>query len=212
VHEQVGLDLSSTIAGTWPTSSLGIVPRCSASSFSLPFEFDGRRIAGINAQHVIDLRPGLFVVAALLRRAGQLQPHRRQTGDRLVALGFHPRADLLHQLPRIIVELGGRGKRATLLRRAGVRQFLAQGDAVGLAINGLLTAAASGGLGADAGAAASKTSTRVRGWLLSSWFRVVGRDSTRFKVRHWHLDLMVHFFWFDLADNTTSFSVMATIL
>ena len=52
-------------------------------------ELNGRRIRGINAQHVIHLRPGFLVVATALRRAGQFQPHRRQAGDGLVALGVH---------------------------------------------------------------------------------------------------------------------------
>ena len=73
-----------------------------------------------------------------LRGAGQFQPHRRQTGDGLVALGVHAGPDLLHQLPRVIVEFGGRGERVAILRGAGVRQFLPQGNAVGLAINGLV--------------------------------------------------------------------------
>src|SRR5664279_1538000 len=79
-----------------------------------------------------------------------------------------------------------------------------------------LTAASWGGVWAGtAGTAASKrvkASGMVAAFIMVSV--AVGKGLTTNAVQGAALAmyLTVHFFWFDLADNTTSFSVMATIL
>ena len=52
-------------------------------------ELNGRRIRRLDPQYVIGLGPGFRVVALVLRRARQLQPHCRQARDGLLALGVH---------------------------------------------------------------------------------------------------------------------------
>ncbi len=89
-----------------------------------------------------------------------------------VALGVHARPDLLHQVPGVIVKFGGGGQRAPVLRRAGVRQFLAQRDAVGLAVNGFVDRRLlRRRLGRTAGTAVSKrinASERVAAFIMVS--------------------------------------------
>src|ERR1035437_7344352 len=149
-----------------------------------------------------------------LGRAGQFQPHHRQASDGLLTLGFDALPSFLHQFPGVIVKFGGGGERAAILSGTTVRQFLAQRDVIGLAVNGLVNRRflrwrltirrRCGGEQKDQREGESSSFNHGFGCVWQKADAVQGAALT--------LYLMVHFFWFDLADNTTSFSVMATIL
>ena len=118
------------------TSSLGICPRRSASSFSFcTIELHGLGIGGVDAQHIGHLGLGLAKVAAGLGVLGERQADGSEAGPGLGASASTPEPILRSSSQASSYSFAALAKSPRSCASRGVIQFLRKVNAIGLAID-----------------------------------------------------------------------------